>query len=411
MPNGMSRKNPEAPPNTQYLTPNTHKGDEVETEVPLTPKVAKTPAARDALLEDWVAALPPDAPLPEERCERYMRELCLLFREYLDQPPEDMENDIHACVRAIAMYLLDGKDKRSWIVAYRDALETSILRHARLSSGATTRILRFMNLVTDDLWAAYADQFRLTLRMQQRAALGQELRMAKEIQSRLLPKGVPFVPGFDIAGKLIAASEVGGDYWSCKYYENEDIVTVKLADIAGHGLAAAMLVAAVKFISGGWFRGAVNAADVIENTNRVLVKETPADILVTMFYGWIHPRARTIDVVNAGHHPILYCRDGDITEIPPTGPVLGLIQSQFRQETFDVKAGDILFCCSDGVIEARRQEPFGTERLKEVIRRNRYLSATELCDAVVNAVSRFTDQPQDDISVVAVRALDPPTDL
>jgi hypothetical protein len=367
-----------------------------------------TPAARDALLEGWIAALPSEVPPPSDRCGRYMRELCLLFRDYLDQPSDGMENDIRACTRAIAMYLLDGQDKRDWIIGYRDAFETSILRHARLSSGAAARIIQFMNLVTDDLWGAYADQFRLTLRIQQREAMGQELRMAKEIQSRLLPKSVPKVPGFDIAGKLIPASEVGGDYWSCKYYEQDDIVTIKLADIAGHGLAAAMLVAAVKFISGGWYRGAVNAADVIENTNRVLVKETPADILVTMFYGWIHPRARTIDVVNAGHHPILYCRGGEINEIPPTGPVLGLIQSQFRQETFEVQTGDILFCCSDGVIEARRQEPFGTERLKEVIRRNRYLTATELCEAVVNAVSRFTDQPQDDISVLAVRVLDTP---
>jgi sigma-B regulation protein RsbU (phosphoserine phosphatase) len=127
-----------------------------------------------------------------------------------------------------------------------------------------------------------------------------------------------------------------------------------------------------------------------------------------MFYGWLRPQERTIDIVNAGHHPVLFCRGDQVREIAPTGPVLGLIQSTYGQEHYDLETGDLIFCCSDGVIEARRQEPFGTERLKEVIRRNRHLPAGELCDAVVHAVSRFTSQPQDDISMIAIRVLDPP---
>lgn len=380
----------------------------MEMEVSTPSELISVSPTRDALLEGWIAALPPDAPRPPDRALRYMSELSLLFREHLELPGEEIESDIRTCARAVAMYLLDGRDKREWIVYYRDGLEGSLLRHARLSSSATGKIVQFMNVVTDEFWSAYADQFRLTIRVQQRAAFQQEIRLAKEIQSRLLPKSVPDVPGFEIAGRLIPASDVGGDYWSCKYYDSDDIVTIKLADIAGHGIAAAMLVAAVKFISGGWFRGSDSAATVIEHTNRVLVKETPADILVTMFYGWIHPRARTIDIVNAGHHPVLYCRGNEIREIAPTGPVLGLIQSNYRQEKIDVEPGDLLFCCSDGVIEARRQELYGTERLKELIRKNRHLPVGELCETVINAVTRFTDNPQDDISMIAVRALAPP---
>ncbi|MBW3621889.1 MAG: serine/threonine-protein phosphatase [Armatimonadetes bacterium] len=381
----------------------------METEVPYIPDIASLPPTRDALLEGWQAALPESVPAPDERVYRYMRELSFLSRDFFAQADEFLENDIRACARALAMYLLDGKDKRDWIIGYRDALQTSILRHVRLSPNVTGKIARFLDAVTDEFWSAYSDQFRLKVRQQQRETLTQELRLAKEIQARLLPKRVPPVPGFDIEGRLIPASEVGGDYWSCKYYEQDGIVTVKLADIAGHGIAAAMLVSAVKFISGGWYRGADSAADVIENTNRVLVKETPADILVTMFYGWLRPEERTIDIVNAGHHPILFCRSENIQEIPPTGPVLGLIQSQFKEERYQLETGDVIFCCSDGVIEARRQEPFGTERLKEVLRRHRDLSAGEQCDAVIHAVTRFAGQPQDDISMIAIRVLDPPS--
>src|SRR5205085_7392845 len=109
-----------------------------------------------------------------------------------------------------------------------------------------------------------------------------ELTVAKRIQEQLLPRTVPQVPGFDIAGRVLPAAEVGGDYWSCRAYPEDDIVTFKLADVTGHGIAAATLVAAVKFISGGYYRGAKTAAQVMERTNHVLVRDTPAEILIPM---------------------------------------------------------------------------------------------------------------------------------
>ncbi len=380
----------------------------METQAPYLSDINTAPASRDALLDSWVAGLPSSVPPPTDSVLRYMRELALLCREYLEQPDEDLQNDVKACARSLAMYLLDGQDRREWISTYRDTFQTALLRHIRHSANATSKIAHLLNLITDDFWAAYADQFRLKIRMQQRENFQQELRLAKEIQARLLPKRTPTVPGFEIYGRIIPASEVGGDYWSCKYYEKDGIATVKLADIAGHGIAAAMLVAAVKFISGGWYRNADTAATVMEHTNRVLVNETPADILVTMFYGWLRPAERTITIVNAGHHPVLFCHGNEIEEVEPTGPVLGLIHSAFGEREIALETGDLIFCCSDGVIEARRQEPFGTERLKEIIRKHRHLSARELCDTVFQAVSRFTDHPQDDISLLAIRVLPKP---
>jgi hypothetical protein len=378
-----------------------------DSEAYLNPGMQAAPA-RDPLLDGWFASLPAGAHPPSETVRQYMKEIAYLLRDFLDESADDLETDIRACARYLSVHLLDGDDKRERLSGYRDALESSVFRHLPLTSETSPRVVRFMSILTDEFWTVYADQFRLRNRAQQRESMRQELRLAKEIQLRLLPKQVPEVPGFDIDGRLIPANDVGGDYWSCKYYEEHGIVTVKLADIAGHGLAAAMLVAAVKYISGGWYRGAETAADVIENTNRVLVKETPADILVTMFYGWLRPKERTLDVVNAGHYPVLFCRGSEITEIQPGGPALGLIETPYRQEKIALLPGDMVFCCSDGVIEARKQEVFGADRLRDTIRRNRHLSSGEICDAVVNAVRRFSDQRQDDISVVAVKALDPP---
>ena len=77
--------------------------------------------------------------------------------------------------------------------------------------------------------------------------------------------------------------------------------------MSGHGIAAATLVAAVKFVSGGFYRSAPSAASVVEYTNHVLVRETPAIILVTMVYGWLKPDTREVTLVNAGHEPVFMC--------------------------------------------------------------------------------------------------------
>src|SRR5262249_13310144 len=148
----------------------------------------------------------------------------------------------------------------------------------------------------------------------------QELMLAKTIQQRLLPRRIPQIPGFDVAGRVLAAREVGGDYWSVKEYPDDGVGTFKLAGVTGPGIAAATPVAALKFTSGGFYRGAKSAATVMERTNHVLVKETPSEIMIPMVYGWLYPMSKEASVVNAGHEPFFICRaDGRIEDIPPTG--------------------------------------------------------------------------------------------
>ncbi|HEU4752706.1 MAG TPA: hypothetical protein VFU47_06320, partial [Armatimonadota bacterium] len=150
-------------------------------------------------------------------------------------------------------------------------LTRSLPEPGRCAEGLTCLVAR----VSDGVWSAHTNRLQQTIHRQQGERLRQELTVAKRIQERLLPRTIPAVPGYDIAGRVLPAEEVGGDYWSCKSYPEDDLVTFKLADVTGHGIAAATLVSAVKFISGGYYRGAKSAAQVMERTNHVLVKETP----------------------------------------------------------------------------------------------------------------------------------------
>jgi sigma-B regulation protein RsbU (phosphoserine phosphatase) len=333
-----------------------------------------------------------------------MGEVVLLLREYLEGPSEDLEEDIRTSAYELALHSLQVGERRTILGAYRDSLREAVLRHVRLSPNNSLKLLSFFGLFTDALWRAYSDKLRRTIRLQHKEGLMQELRLAKRIQQRLLPRVVPLIPGYEVAGKLVPAAEVGGDYWSVREYPEDGVVTLKLADIAGHGIAAATLVAAVKFISGGYYRSAESPSWVIQKTNQVLVRETPADILVTMVYCWLMPRERRIRLVNAGHHPVIFYRDGQpTTEVAPTGPVLGLMEASFRETELDLRKGDMLVLCSDGVIEAKGSEPFGVDRLMGLLEDAAHLPAEEIVDQVIERVTAFAGQPTDDISVVVLK--------
>jgi phosphoserine phosphatase RsbU/P len=203
---------------------------------------------------------------------------------------------------------------------------------------------------------------------------------------------------------VLPAREVGGDYWSVKAYPEDGVVTFKLADVTGHGIAAAMLVAAVKFISGGFYRGARSPAQVMERTNHVLVKETPTEIMIPMVYGWLYPSSKEATLVNAGHEPFLMCRaDGSIEEIPPTGLVLGLMETQYEERRVSFEPGDLLFSCSDGVTAAASGETFGVERVEELVVAHRAQPAAVLVQRVLSAALKFYGTPKDDMSLIALK--------
>lgn len=356
-------------------------------------------------LQSWRnAASAVSAPAGPE-IQKLVWELLVLCADNLMDPSIDNDDEISNVARDLASLVLKTVDVRMLNSLYRDALVEAILQRIPENQQFMRQMIRFTNLVSDAFREAYTDRLRRLISKQRASRISEELILAKRIQERLLPKAVPKVPGFQIAGRVIPALEVGGDYWSVKYYEEDGVVTMKLADITGHGIAAATLVAAVKFISGGYYRGAKSAHEVMERTNRILVMETPVDILVTMVYCWLYPDTKEIDIVNAGHEPVFVCNDGLCIDILPTGPVLGVAQVDYDEKRLKLESGDILFFCSDGITEAGIGEPFGTARIKELVTLNRDRTADEIADAVIQAVTNYAGQSHDDMSLVVVKAV------
>lgn len=351
-------------------------------------------------------ALLPRPPHLDSSLEEAVRKLLSAHSEYLSQPTGALRDEIYRIGYALAHAALEDMGQRTLIATFRDALEAAVASEGRLSKSVESDTLAFFDILSDAYWQAYVDNLKRTIRNQAAENTSKELHLAKYIQQYLLPKKIPVIDGYEFAGRLVPASEVGGDYWSVKFYPEDGIVTWKLADIAGHGIAAATLVAAVKFISGGYYQGAKTAASVMQKTNHVLVKETPSDILVTMVYGWMHPESGDINIVNAGHSPVFIQRGEECIDIPPTGPVLGLAESRYGERRLHLEPGDVVFTCSDGITEARRgKEMFGVERVKRIVAEQRGLHAEALIDAVIAEVQKYSGGPTDDLSVVVIRVL------
>jgi len=355
----------------------------------------------------WLGEVGKRGEKPSTLADGLVWELLLSYSEALADF-DDAREDIYKTAYEIASLAVPHLNVRRLTDLYRDCLLDAIMETAESPSSATglcdcRALVHFANTISTAFIEARADMLKRTLRHTRAESISNELRVAKAIQSHLLPKEIPRIPGFEFAGRLVPAMEVGGDYWSVKHYPNDGVVTLKLADISGHGVAAATLVAAVKFISGGYYRGSKSASEVIRQTNRVLVKETPHDIIVAMVYGWLRPKTRRLTIVNAGHEPVFFCREGLCVDVPPTGPVLGVTETDYGEVDVHLEEGDIDFFGSDGIIEAGITEQFGIDRLKELVGANSHLSADELADKVIRTTTEFAEQPHDDISLLVVK--------
>jgi serine phosphatase RsbU (regulator of sigma subunit) len=357
---------------------------------------------RDRTLSDWLGGLPPEIRDTLLRPREANRLLDWAERFLTGRSPEAL-----AELRLEAYRLARAIEERAGLQAslryLRDGVAQALAPCVRASPQYAEAVCHIVARISDAAWEAHADVLEEKIQLQHLERLQQELMIAKRIQERLLPRTVPHVPGFDIAGRVLQAREVGGDYWSCKSYPEDDIVTLKLADVTGHGIAAATLVAAVKFISGGYYRGSKTAAQVMERTNHVLVKETPHEILVTMVYAWLYPRSREMTIVNAGHSPVWHYHAGRFRRIEPTGLALGMIETRYSEVRLSLEPGDLFFTCSDGVTEPSAELKLGEEWVLEQVAANADLSAPALVDRILEAALAVYETPRDDMSILVVR--------
>ena len=236
-----------------------------------------------------------------------------------------------------------------------------------------------------------------------------ELHYARELQMSMLPECAPALAWADICSVSVPATEVGGDYYD--YFVEGDRVVLVCGDVAGHGMAAGLVLSALR--SGfTLLRDSLHdPAAVLRRLHDLVAQTSRRRMLVTVSVVLIDGVTRRATVASAGHPPVLLRRaDGSVESIDLFAPPLGVrLPVDIPQRTLDVASGDTFVLHSDGVYETRSAagEDYGTDRLEEVVRAQGGGTAEELRDAIVRDVAQFrgSDDAADDVTVVVCRML------
>jgi serine phosphatase RsbU (regulator of sigma subunit) len=256
----------------------------------------------------------------------------------------------------------------------------------------------------------YMDQRELLAKtvQQQRDDLREDVKMAAKVQRLFLPSGKPAINGLELAGMMLPLRDVGGDYYDYIPIDAHTIQVV-VADVAGKGVPAALLMAATAAGLRLEANHDRNMLQQVERLNTEIQAVSDAERYVTLLVAEIDTHERTIHYVNCGHNPALLFRSktGTLTPLKSSCPPIGLSAEEICElASADLGPGDVVVFYTDGVTEAQNRlgEEFGTERLSATVRRGSSLSAEDLMVDIYNTAADFCgDDFNDDVTIVVVK--------
>ena len=243
----------------------------------------------------------------------------------------------------------------------------------------------------------------------------EQLKIAKEVQNKLLPTELPHSASIEFVAVSQNADEVGGDYFDVVRTE-DGIYKAAIGDVSGKGTTAAFYMAEVKGIFHALTLLDLDIRKVVSTANQALAQCMQKGFFVTLTYLQIDEVKREVQIIRAGHCPAyMYRKSSDEISILREGTLgLGIVRDKsfihFLKEpqTFIYEPGDFLVLYTDGIMEARNEddEEFGYDRLEDIIVRNKAASAAGIASGIVGAVKQFAHKKiSDDYTVLIIRFL------
>lgn len=252
---------------------------------------------------------------------------------------------------------------------------------------------------------AALQNIRLLKESVERKVFEEELRIARQIQMKMLPGQPPVVPGFGIFGVAVPSRQVGGDYYDFIVVDDRWLVVV-VADVSGKGIPASLLTATIQATVRTGADAQTEPARMLARLNRLIYQNTSAAEFATAFYGVVDIEKGVLRYANAGHEFPFMVSNGHTSQLAESGMVLGCV-AEFAYDEFEVEIpkGSALVVFTDGVTdsESRGGENYGSDRLRRVLEGERIPSARDLCRRVIEDVRAFGDgENQDDLTLVVL---------
>jgi serine phosphatase RsbU (regulator of sigma subunit) len=240
-----------------------------------------------------------------------------------------------------------------------------------------------------------------------------ELDIARNIQQGLLPRNAPNAGRFQIAGWNEPADQTGGDYYDWQELPDGKLA-VTIADVTGHGIAPALVMAVCRAYARASFPANGCITKVMNLLNRLLVADLPSERFVTLAAVVLDPAASGIQILSAGHGPLLVYEAAthQVRQLNASGIPLGLISAikYGAPEQFQMMSGDMMVMLTDGFFEWENASgnDFGIERVERFLMNNHRLTPEQIIKGLYTELLVFAaGSPQlDDLTAVVIKRVE-----
>jgi phosphoserine phosphatase RsbU/P len=241
----------------------------------------------------------------------------------------------------------------------------------------------------------------LHMELLEKERMAEELKLGREIQSRLLPTPPMDVMDTGLAALSVPCFEVGGDYYDFLELPDGDL-GLAIGDVSGKGVSAALIMSSVQAALRVAAPIEEDLTRLMQRLNALIYRSARGRKYATFFFGRYTPSTGLLRYVNAGHNPPFIAVDGELSELTSTGKPIGILpDSTYHELSVEVPEGATLFLYTDGLNEASDpdEQEFGYDRLRQL-----FLETHEP-KRIVDAVTEFERgaRATDDKTIVVLR--------
>ena len=240
-------------------------------------------------------------------------------------------------------------------------------------------------------------------------SLQREIDAVARVQQSMLPSSLPDIRDLTFSARYRPSAIAGGDYYDYVRFD-DGTVGVVIADVSGHGPAAAVVMAVLRTILAASAEFKRPPANIVEEANRILHGGMAPGMFVTAFFIGLDPETGHGTCMNAGHHPpLIRSADGDVRRLSCDASIpLGITHEiDPAGGPVQLEPGDTLILFTDGITEAGdpSNELYGETRLMSAVRSAPDGSPDGILAAIDEDVARFLDgaAAADDQCMIAMR--------
>ena len=256
--------------------------------------------------------------------------------------------------------------------------------------------------------AAAIENARLLAESLESERLEQQVKLAADVQHRMVPQKPPEAKGLDLASIYVPCYELGGDFLDFISLPDDNMGLV-VADVAGKGVPASLIMASVRAALRAQVDNNYYLYEVIRRVNSMVCRDSEPSEFVTLLYGVLDVRNQRFTYCNAGHPPAMLLRDGKVSELPGGNMLLGVNPDEdFSQSFIELHKGDVLLLYTDGLAEAMDFDNrlFGKQRIMDALAPGG-ASAHHIAENIRWAMQRFVGlrKQSDDVTMIVAKVL------